>query len=66
MSSSGCACAGSLAQRRRIVADNIRLVGSKVRAPSPQSASGGMRQRVQIARSCERSRNPLMDEPFGA
>ena len=55
-------------QRRKIAAESIALVGlSGHEKKYPSELSGGMKQRVQIARSI--ASNPkilIMDEPFGA
>jgi NitT/TauT family transport system ATP-binding protein len=54
--------------RRRIAADALRLVGLSGQGEKyPRQLSGGMKQRIQIARAIVcKSQVLLMDEPFAA
>jgi NitT/TauT family transport system ATP-binding protein len=55
-------------ERRRIAADALRLVGLHGQGDKfPRQLSGGMKQRIQIARAIVcKSKVLLMDEPFAA
>jgi NitT/TauT family transport system ATP-binding protein len=55
-------------ERRRVAADALRLVGLAGQGDKyPRQLSGGMKQRIQIARAIVcRSQVLLMDEPFAA
>jgi NitT/TauT family transport system ATP-binding protein len=55
-------------ERRRIASDALRLVGLRGQGDKfPRQLSGGMKQRIQIARAIVcKSKVLLMDEPFAA
>jgi len=56
------------AERRRVASDALRLVGLSGQGDKyPRQLSGGMKQRIQIARAIVcKSQVLLMDEPFAA